>query len=129
MKIFEQTISLAWGRLILPFTLHSEVDTYNFGHLVNVLERYKPAHLGYGFRIIMQDLQSGYSIYAGHKYRDKVNFSLISGTSKAGRWPWWSSIGQSKNSIIQIRTDIATGISVFQYIGVSTCLLYTSRCV
>lgn len=102
LQPIEPMIALAWGRVILPFTIESDKDIYDFGPLIVILERRKPAHLGYSFRLLPGNRESGYVIYANHKNRNKVNLELRVGSVKTGRWPWWSSPGQ--------REDVTAGI-------------------
>lgn len=113
LAAFDPTITLSWGRLIIPFTLRSDENIYNFGPLIAFLERRKPGHLGYTFRLQSSTEQSGYTVYAHHKARGKVNLELKAGSSMAGRWPWWDSLGQLQKQVTGIDAFPLTGDSIF----------------
>jgi len=113
LQAVEPTITLAWGRVILPFAIESNEDIYDFGPLIVILERCKPAHLGYSFRLLSTNRESGYVIYANHRNRGKVNLELRAGSVKTGRWPRWSSPGQRKDVAAGIQAVSLTGNSFF----------------
>jgi len=113
LQAVEPTITFIGGKLRLPFTIYSDDDIYNFSPLIVLLERYKPAHLGYIFQLLPSIEASGYTVYANHKTRDKVILELKSGTVMTGRWPRWNSIGRMKQIISGIKAVSIAGDGFF----------------
>lgn len=109
MRAIEPTIELHWGGLILPFTLTSEID-YDFSELIRVLEEEKPAHLSYSFTV----KPNGYTVQANRVGRNQTALQLISGTSKAGRWPVIHTRGESLYRVLGIGHSNITGIAKLQ---------------
>ncbi|ACV64918.1 hypothetical protein Dtox_4251 [Desulfofarcimen acetoxidans DSM 771] len=119
LQAVEPTITLIRGGLRLPFIVYSEEDIYNFGPLIVLLERHRPAHLGYLFHLIPDIEESGYYVYANHKIRGKVDLELKVGTAMTGRWPRWNTPGQLKAGHVFTRAAALTGLYIFPHIGVS----------
>lgn len=103
LQAVEPTLSLSWGGAILPFTLHSEKDEYDFGPLIVLLERHKSAHLSYSFQVAPAEPTSGYAVYANHISRNRVALELLAGTAMAGRWPQWSTEGKAFSAAANIK--------------------------
>lgn len=83
LRAQEPTISLVWGGLILPFTIYSNENVYDFGPLISLLRRYKPAHLGYSFRVEpKKEENSGYTVLANLDSRYKIRLELLCGTAR-----------------------------------------------
>lgn len=117
LQALEPSLTLAWGRLIIPLTLESDEDIYNFPPLVALLERHKPAHLGYTFRVIPTAPESGYTVYANHFARNRLKLELLAGTAKAGRWPWWSTSGHVYFAGIGAKTILKQGYGIYDPCG------------
>ncbi|WP_080839978.1 putative phage tail protein [Cohnella massiliensis] len=117
LQALEPNLSLAWGRLILPFTIVSEVDQHDFGPLIVLLEKRKPAHTGYSFRILPSLQDSGYTVYAHHLRRNEVNLELKAGTAMAGRWPKWNSAGSALLGTIELESVPVSGDGIFEKTG------------
>jgi len=113
LQAVEPAITLIWGRLRVPFVIYSEEDIYNFGPLIVLLERHRPAHLGYIFHLLPDIEASGYTVYANHRARDKVNLELKAGTVMTGRWPRWNSHGQMKENIAGVKAVSIEGGGFF----------------
>lgn len=111
LRGIEPTIWLAWGRLILPLTLVSDIDVYDFKNLVTTLEKEKPSHLGYSFRVLPD--KSGYTVYADHPERNRIDLQPLCGTTYAGRYPRWDTKANVQNKIEQIHPVIITGSGIF----------------
>jgi hypothetical protein len=110
LRAVEPSIHLAWGGLILPFFITFDGDYYDFGELVRVLEEEKPSHLSYSFTVN----PNGYTVRADRVGRNQVALQLISGTSKAGRWPSANTLGSSLHRNIGIKGIDVTGTSEYQ---------------
>lgn len=110
LRAIEPSIELAWGGNILPFTIESTADRYDFGELIRVLEHEKPSHLSYSFAI----KPNGYTVKVGHTGRYQVALRLLSGTAKAGRYPINNTIGRSLHRNIGIQSSQVTGIAELQ---------------
>lgn len=117
LQAVEPTLSLAWGRLILPFTLESEADSYDFGPLIVLLERHKPAHLGFSFCVAPSLPESGYAVYANHYQRNRIRMELLAGTTRAGRWPWWSTSGLIQREKIGVKSVLVLGAGIYEPSG------------
>lgn len=117
LQAVEPSLSLAWGRLILPFTLVSEADQYDFSSLIVLLERHKPAHTGYTFRVLPALPKSGYTIYANHYMRYRIRLELKCGTVHAGRWPSWSTSGNVLSTGIVLSSSITSGAGIDRKAG------------
>lgn len=113
LQAVEPSLSLAWGRLVIPFTLVSEADDYDFGPLITLLERHKPAHLGYSFRVAPAQPDSGYTVYANHFRRNRIKMELLAGTARAGRWPSWSTSGLVHQEGVAIRSQLNRGNGLY----------------
>ncbi len=113
LQAIEPTITLIWSRLRLPFTIYSAEDIYDFGPLVVLLERHKPAHLGYLFQLLPDIEASGYIIYANHRTRGRVNLEPKTGTVRTGRWPRWNTAGipNSRRVVTTTAALIGNGIA------------------
>lgn len=109
----EPSLSLAWGGLILPFTIRYDGDYYDFKPLILLLKEYAPAHLGYSFRILDSN-GSGYTVYMNKKHRFRVHQELISGTSKSGRYPKTNAHGFIEQRKATVEADWITGQSKYQ---------------
>ncbi|GAC41249.1 putative phage tail protein [Paenibacillus popilliae] len=118
LQTVEPSLSLAWGRLIIPFTLVSEEDSYDFGPLITLLEKHKPAHVGYSFRIDPVLPESGYTVYANHYRRNRIRMELLAGTAHAGRWPWWSTSGLIYQEGIAVQSRLIQGKGLYDPSGV-----------
>lgn len=110
LRAIEPSIELAWGPLILPFTINFGGDYYDFGELIRVIEEEKPSHLTYSFTI----KPAGYTVRAEVAGRDRVALQLVSGTSNAGRWPSANTIGSSIHRNVGIGSILITGFSEYQ---------------
>lgn len=110
LRAVEPNISLAWGGLVLPFTVESNVDYYDFGELITILEAEKPSHLTYSFNLV----PNGYTVKANRNDRYSVALNLISGTANAGRFPRANTRGESLHNIINIHSKEITGIAELQ---------------
>jgi hypothetical protein len=110
LRAIDPTINMAWGGNILPFTIDSTEDFYDFSQLIDVLEREKPSHLSYSFTI----KPNGYTVRARHSGRHLVNLGLISGSAKAGRYPYLSTQGSSTHRNIGISGNEVTGLAELQ---------------
>lgn len=110
LRAIEPTIELAWGGLVLPFTITFDGDYYDFGDLIRTLEEEKPSHLSYSFTV----KPNGYTVRADKVGRHEVALQLISGTSKAGRWPRANTVGSSLHNNIGINSIHITGFSEYQ---------------
>lgn len=113
----EPTLSLAWGRLALPFSLESNADDYDFSSLIQLLERHKPAHVSYSFRVIPTLPESGYTIRANHFIRNRIKLELITGTARAGRWPWWSTPGFVIQGGVSVQSVPVVGVGLYDPAG------------
>jgi len=110
LRTVEPSIELAWGRLILPFTIESDVDYYDFGDLVRILEKEKPSHLGYSFTV----KPNGYTVRSNLIRRNQVALQLISGTTKSGRYPRHNAHGHTVPRNITIKSTQLTGSAKYQ---------------
>ncbi|MEN1969033.1 putative phage tail protein [Lentibacillus sp. N15] len=110
LRAVEPNISLAWGGLVLPFTVETNVDYYDFGELITILETEKPSHLTYSFNLI----PNGYTVKANRNDRYSVALNLLSGTANAGRFPRANTRGESLHTILQIHSKKITGVSELQ---------------
>lgn len=117
LQAVESTLSLTWGRLIIPFTLVSEADSYDFGPLITLLEKHKPAHVGYSFRVDPVLPESGYTVYANHYRRNRIRMELLAGTAHAGRWPWWSTSGLIHKEGIAVQSRLIQGKGLYDPSG------------
>jgi hypothetical protein len=113
----EPTLSLAWGHLILPFSLESDADDYDISALIQLLERHKPAHLSYSFRVIPTLPDSAYTIRANHFMRNRIKLELIAGTARAGHWPWWSTPGLSIQGGVGVQSVPVVGDCLYDPVG------------
>lgn len=113
LRAVEPSITLAWGRLVIPFTINKTIDYYDFGELISVLEVEKPSHLSYSFRLI----PNGYTAKAYKNDRYSVALKLISGTSHSGRYPRANSLGVSLHNIFSVIDKEVTGVAEFQRTG------------
>lgn len=110
----EPNLTLAWGSNILPFTIKTDSEDYDFGPLLILLGRHAPAHLGYQFRLENPDNPKiGYTIRMDET-RFKIYQKLLSGTSFIGRYPVTATIGSNKSGIVTIKSYLATGTSEFE---------------
>jgi len=110
LRLVEPTIELAWGRLVLPFTIESDLDYYDFGELVRILEKEKPSHLGYSFTI----KPNGYTVRSNLIGRNQVALQLISGTTKSGRYPRHNAHGHTITRNTSIKSTRLTGSAKYQ---------------
>ncbi|MGJ9460129.1 putative phage tail protein [Oceanobacillus sp. CF4.6] len=110
LRAIEPMLELAWGGNVLPFTIESDADYYEFGELVRVLESEKPSHLNYSFSI----KPNGYTIKADHRSRFEIGLRLISGTAKSGRYPRYNTRGESLHRNLGISSAQITGIAELQ---------------
>ena len=110
LRAIEPSIELAWGPLILPFTINFSGDYYDFGELIRVIEEEKPSHLTYSFTV----KPSGYTVRAEVAGRDRIALQLISGTSNAGRWPSANTTGNLFQRNIEIKGAKKTGMAEYQ---------------
>ncbi|MGG1598463.1 putative phage tail protein [Paenibacillus naphthalenovorans] len=117
LQALEPSLSLAWGRLILPFTIVSEDDQYDFGPLIVLLEKRKPAHTGYSFRLLPALPESGYAVYAHHLQRNEVNLELKAGTARSGRWPRWNSAGSVLSGTLRLGSEPVSGDGIYEDTG------------
>lgn len=117
LQALEPSLLLAWGRLILPFTIVSEEDRYDFGPLIVLLEKRKPAHTGYSFRLLPVLPESGYAVYANHLQRNMVNLELKTGTARAGRWPRWNSAGSVLSGALRLGSVPVIGDGIYEDTG------------
>lgn len=110
LRAIEPSIKLAWGGEILPFTIESTADYYDFGELVRMLEIEKPSHLTYSFSI----KPNGYTVRAERRSRNEVALQLISGAAKSGRCPRRNTRGESDHRVISIDSERNAGIADLQ---------------